>query len=124
MSIYTSYFSKATRLDKNKYDVVSITRYPPKWFHGMNIEIFAPSENLLWLYKNKHITDIEFTDIYYGELNRNKDKITDTINIINKYFDEKDLILCCYEKSDSLCHRHVLGRFLGENFDIEVKEIG
>ncbi|MGL6185484.1 MAG: DUF488 domain-containing protein [Clostridium chrysemydis] len=124
MIIFTSYFAKALKLEQDKYNVVGITRYPPQWFGGSNIDILAPSENLLKLYKDKYVTDDEFREIYINELNYNKNKVTNIIDMLKSFDDGKHIVFCCYEKSDCFCHRHILGEYLKENFGIEVSEIG
>lgn len=35
---------------------------------------------------------------------------------------EKDVVLLCYEKTGDWCHRHILARFLNEQFDLGVTE--
>lgn len=33
------------------------------------------------------------------------------------------VVLCCYEKSDAFCHRHILADYISEKFAIEIEEV-
>lgn len=120
--IYTSYFAKTMKLSRDKYVIVGITRFPPNWFRGKNIEMLAPSKELLLKWKNNEISEEDYKLWYMSDLDANKDEIKTVFKILNAPY-EKDIVLCCYEKSDSLCHRHLLSEWLSKNIGLEVKEL-
>lgn len=35
----------------------------------------------------------------------------------------KGVVFCCYEKSGTFCHRHILAEYIDEKFSIPVKEV-
>jgi len=113
--IYTSYFSKIKNLP-NYLEPISISRFSPKWYNGKNDLDLAPSEELLLGYKKGEINKEKYKEIYLKQLNElPKEKITQ----IKK--DYKNKVLCCYEKSEDFCHRHILSEWLKEK-EIEIKE--
>ena len=120
--IYTSYFANAIKLDKNKYLPVGITRFPPKWFVGHNIEIVAPSKELLFRWKSKEINEDMYKAEYIDYLESNKEQIISYFQMLNHPY-EKDIVLCCYEKSEDFCHRYILSTWLSQTMGLQIKEI-
>ena len=51
MQVFTSCFKFAKGLDSGRYFVVSISRFPLKWFNGYRCYEFAPSAALLKSFK-------------------------------------------------------------------------
>lgn len=121
--IYTSYFAKAKSLE-DKFIVVGITRYPPKWFNGKNFEYLAPTSNLLMKYKNGEISE-EMFEVQYRTMLKNikpyLESMVDRLKLYNTSLD-KHVVLCCYEKSDDFCHRHLLANELKEEYELDIKE--
>lgn len=71
----------------------------------------APSEELLKQFKNEQIDQNIFKWKYIQELqDRGIDK--SSLRIFFDSFD-KDIILCCYERRDQFCHRHIFAEWLG-----------
>ena len=107
MIITGSYFSNMR--DSNiKY--VSIATYPPKEVSIESIDILKPSfvplgmsKSLLRLYKDGDIDKKEYTEIYKGHLERNKDTVMTEIAKINSTV----VALVCWERSD-FCHRDLV----------------
>ena len=102
MKIYTSYFANYRNFTKNQLPI-GITRFPPKSWKGINLSELAPSETLLKAFKNHSIDEYMFKIKYQEEL--------DGINVREKLetiANGKDVILCCYEKPNDFCHRHIL----------------
>lgn len=120
--IYTSYFANIIKLDKSKYLPVGITRYPPKWFIGHNIEMVAPSMELLLKWKNREIDKDTYKIWYVNNLESNKEQIIKYFSLLNRPC-SKNIVLCCYEKSDDFCHRHIFREWLNKNLKLEVREI-
>ena len=96
----------------------------PKFFKGVTFEDLAPSNILLARYKKGQLSNEEFDYAYINQI-----KYLPFDSIFNKLFElaksekSKGIVLLCYEKSDSFCHRHVLADYLNENFDMNISEL-
>ena len=44
--IYTSYFAKLKKFPEN-FQPIAICQFPPKWYTGPSIKIFAPNSDIL-----------------------------------------------------------------------------
>lgn len=121
MKIYTSYFANVKALNSANIFAVGITRFPPKWFHGININTVAPSEQLLLDIKSGRIDKAEYKKRYLDELSK-----IDLNNFIQTLYDipihNMDIALCCYEKPTDFCHRHILAAKLSEIIKQDVHE--
>ena len=114
--IYTSYFANWRKFPK-EYKVVSISRFSPKYFDGINFDILSPSKDLLSRYKNGIITEEEYTKEFTEYLSKlDKANIISMLNSIGE-----NLILCCYEKPTDFCHRHLVSAWL-RNHGISCRE--
>lgn len=122
MNIKTGYFAKWRYYESLGYTLVGITRNPPKGYKGINLVDLSPSSGLLYRYKSGQVSWDFLKSEYLDYLNKNRDLI---INKLNSVFDSglSNIVLCCYEKSEDNCHRHLLAKFLEENFGIEVEEL-
>ena len=111
--ILTSYFAKAKDIKKSGRQVVSISRFSPKWLPDVSeIKTLAPSKDLLLSYKING-DEREYAKRYFEETSLiGADKILN-----NK-------VLCCYEKPSDFCHRGVLRSMLAlENIvSLEMKD--
>lgn len=121
MKIYTSYFANISKLKENDITPISIALYNPSWYKGYSLGCLAPSEFILKdqkehkndeLYEKRYREFIE--PIFY-----NRDAL---LNAIENLSDGKDVALCCYEKPDDFCHRHIVASLFKEKFDIDVEE--
>ena len=111
--IYTSYFGNHKHFPKSAI-VLGITRFPPAWWTGINIDKLAPSEQLLRQYRNKEIDEYIFTMEYQQELRDRgltQEKVKDFFETLGG---DKDIILCCYEKTGEFCHRHVFADWMAK----------
>lgn len=116
--IYTGYFAGNGQWPDGAYPI-GITRFPPKTWYGVNWSALAPSEELLRSYQNKQIDEYIFKLRYIKELEdklltpeavrRELEKISDTV------LGGGDIVLCCYEKPEDFCHRHILAEWLGDD---------
>ena len=43
---------------------------------------------------------------------------------IEKMANGKDVALCCFEKPDGFCHRHLVAKWLNEKLGVQVEEFG
>ena len=117
MNIYTSYFANHKELQRHGIKMIGITRFPPKWFNGLNLDILSPTKDLLMDFKNGKITKDVFATRYIQELEAiGKQQICD--KLISLSYD-CPIALCCYETSEDFCHRHILAEYLKDLMDIK-----
>lgn len=121
MNIFTSYFSKASKLDSSRFLVVSISRYGPKGFRGFSFKEFAPSSSLLHDYK-KGLCQRDYIRRYRHEL-FGLGELRDSFVKLARVAHGRDIVLCCYEREDSFCHRHVLSDIVFEKYNYRIVEL-
>jgi len=104
--IYTSYFANIKKLP-NYLKIVSISRFPPKWFEGEINKELAPLEESLLAIKKGELSKEEFKEKYLKQLEKLDSKK------LKKEL--KNKVLCCYEKPEEFCHRHILKEWFEKN---------
>jgi len=106
--IYTSYFANWRKFPAT-YKVVCIARYAPRGAGGrgslMPVALeLAPSEDLLFRYKNDKIGSVQYTLEFNEQL-----AVLNPSEIGSRY---DNYILLCYEKAIDFCHRHLVRQWL------------
>lgn len=111
--LYTSYFAKVKTFPANSkvYSIANSTPFPME-----TISCVVPSWNLVSRYKQGLIDENDYIIEYIAMLEQNKIFILNSINNLTD-----GAILCCYEKSDKFCHRHILADWLRQN-NIKIEE--
>lgn len=123
--IYTSYFSNLKHIPKN-YVPISISRFPPSWYHGLSYKKIAPSAELLTMWKGG-CTESEYVAFYEANVLDTLDS-TDVINDLYRLSgvlvdpDKEHIVLLCFEKPNDFCHRHLVAKWLN-NSGYNVKEL-
>lgn len=119
MKIYTSYFANGKKLNMAGLRMIGIALYPPKWFYGTTIRDVAPSYSIL----KETSSQEEYVNRFKNEILSKVDAkaFVEKLETISK---GKDVVLCCYEKPDEFCHRHLVAEWLTANLGIEVTEFG
>jgi len=116
MKLYTSYFGNVPKLASAGIVPVSISRFSPSWFHGVEYKELTPSfENLALKYHPEQYTKV-YQETVLGTLSPLQ-VLRDLVEIGNG----KDVAICCYEKPGSFCHRHLVSEWL--NFRIKAKPL-
>ena len=111
MSLTTSYFAAARNLEGSK---ISIARYNPPKIVGSLDEIqavFAPSQELLRIYKADQIDWKEYTKIYTQEQRDHFRESPEDFAMLLQRASLEDITLLCYEKfegKNTECHRMLL----------------
>ena len=121
INIYTTNYTKASRLSNKHYLKVSISLIRPKEFNGMQINSFAPSKELLTDYKNG-LSEQEYETRYREQI----DKLSDIyafFKIMAKQAKGRDILLLCYEKKSAFCHRHILSDIIFERYGYRIQEL-
>ena len=113
--IYTSYFGNYKNFPNNSY-IIGITRFPISGIE--NCIDLSPSEKLLRQFKNKEIDEFIFKVRYLNELKQlNKKEYIEYLHKLERFYN--NIIICCYEKPNEFCHRHILADWL----DMDIKEL-
>ena len=121
MDIFTSSFSVSRGLDPSKYLVVSISRFPPKWFRGVMCFEFAPSSQLLFDYKDG-MPECLYSYRYRSEVLERGDvhKVFEHLAVLSQ---GRDIVLCCFESAEKFCHRHLLAGYVKEVWGYSINEL-
>ncbi len=110
----TSYFAKSAKHP----GAVSIARFPPKWYTGDRYLPLAPKPEML------RIGDWdEYKRRYKGEILSVLDP-EEVIQDLGVDAAAHDIVLLCFEKDRSHCHRGLIAEWFLETKGIRVPEIG
>lgn len=115
--IYTGYFA-GWRAWPTGALAIGVTRFKPDYWTGINLDKLAPSAELLRQYRNNYIDEYMFKNIYLSELNNRGLTPNFVRQSLKEAAGERDIILCCYEKPNEFCHRHILNEWLGGDGEI------
>lgn len=113
--IYTSYYAKLWQIPDSIVPI-SISRTVPDGLKIASLIGYAPSEDLLWWWKKSNQTkeDIEhYTEEYNKQLSRFNAQ--ECANLLHRMYDNKDIVLLCWEAPDKFCHRHLLRKWFNKN---------
>ena len=121
IQIYTTNYTKASRLSEKYYLKVSISYYRPRDFKGMQIKSFAPTKELLEDYKNG--LSAEKYEIRYREQINKLIDIYSFFQIMAKQAKGRNILLLCYEKKNAFCHRHILSDIIYERYGYRINEL-
>ena len=121
INIHTSNYSKARKMDKSKYLLVSISIFPPKGWTGMNARQFAPSYELLKAY-HLGLSKSDYEKEYRQQISKIRNIHTLFENLVQKA-NGRDIVLLCYEKVGDFCHRHILSDIIYEQYGYRITEI-
>ena len=119
MEIYTSYFGNAKALEKADIVMVGIARWKPKFFSGINLLDVAPLPFML----KGNLTREQYIESYNRYV-LDKLDCKRFLDILGKISLGKDVALCCYEKPNDFCHRHLLADYLENKIGLVVEEFG
>lgn len=120
MRIYTSYFANSKKLAAAGIKVVGIALYPPKWFNGISLKQVAPTKSILFA---KDETQDDYIRRYKAEVLARQD-MQQFLKSVEMAGNGQDVALCCYEKPEDFCHRHILAEWIKEKTGVEVEEYG
>jgi uncharacterized protein YeaO (DUF488 family) len=129
VKILTGYFAYNTRHINSDMVPVSISLGTPRWFKGTHeMKSLAPSREILAITKKggEDATGA-YTEAfrnYLGALNR--EVIVQKIAKISQENGGAPVVLCCYEKLEDFCHRHIVADWLNEELPegSKVEEFG
>jgi uncharacterized protein YeaO (DUF488 family) len=108
-TIYTGYFAR-----ERQYPIeltrISIARWDPRGVSFQRIGILAPSADLLEWWKTTkqdEACEVIYTERFIEEL---KPVWANALRAIESI--QNDVILLCYERRESFCHRHIVADLL------------
>lgn len=114
---YTSYFANARNIDQEKYELVSIALYPPRWFSGRRDLSLAPTKEIFTVAKDGDFA--EYEKLFKSRMT----KTIDAAEILERYSKiKKDIVFLCFEKDREMCHRKMVADFLTKK-GVEVREL-
>lgn len=119
MKIYTSYFANGAKLQKAGIMIIGIALYPPKWFSGISNKYVSPSWDILHNSKSEE----DYVQRFNSEILARRDPKV-FLTAIEKIANGKDVALCCFEKPDEFCHRHLVAKWLNEKLGMQIEEYG
>lgn len=120
MRIYTSYFGNSKKLQQAGIKVIGISLYPPRWFNGISLKQVAPTKSILFANGQ---TQEDYTRRYRSEVLSQQD-MQQFLKTVEQASGGQDVALCCYEKPEDFCHRHILADWIREKSGIEISEYG
>ena len=112
--LQTSYFARSAR----EPGAFSIARFPPKWFTGPRYLKLAPQPEML------KIGDWEeYRRRYRDEILSGLDP-DEVLRDLNVEEAGHDVVLLCFEKDRTHCHRGLVAEWFSETKGIRVPEVG
>jgi hypothetical protein len=114
MMLKTSYFAKSAR----EPGAVSIARFPPMWYTGARYLPLAPAPDMLKI-KDRDEYRRRYREEVLGVLDPDevlRDLNTDTAGC--------DIVLLCFEKDRTHCHRGLVAEWFYKTKGIRVPELG
>lgn len=64
-------------------------------------------------WKSNQIDEFMFKHKYITELEDRGLTPAGVYALLSEVADKRDIVLCCYEKPNEFCHRHILAEWLG-----------
>ena len=120
-SIYTSYFSKLSKLDREHYTAINIAGKQPNGIELPTCKFLVPPKSLVFAYKDGDIPWAKYVKDYNDLLDKNT--IESVIEDIAKLANGKTPVLFCYEKPEANCHRHLAAWWIMSQTEFLVKEL-
>ena len=118
MKIFTSYFSNIKKLQKQNILPISIARFPPSWYSGLQFKTISPSTDILLNCKqNTKLYTERFNTEILQHLNP-----TEVYEQLTAISDNRDIALLCFEKPSDFCHRHLVASWLNDAMHLNIKE--
>lgn len=134
--IYTSYFAKLRSLPNNAVPI-SICGKAPDWYKGAQYKALAPKYDFFKKWKENHDNDHytrcfkeqvlsslsvqDVLDALFSRIPSDKQELLMVRQCTWWESPDVNVILLCYEKPDSFCHRHLVADWFREN-GIECEE--
>lgn len=118
--IYTGYYPMTLRMIDVGVVPVSISATQPGfWLDMPKMPELAPPAHLIYAWKNKLITERQFTVAYSTEVLGKFGTAGELrVEILRRFYGNKPVALVCWEKPEDFCHRFLVAdclSFAGEH---------
>lgn len=111
--IVTGYYVNLMKYVKHQYKPISISLYMPERIKIREMSFFKPTKSILSDWKEKRITEDEYINSFYN-LVLSKFTAEQIYNHIKEKYKSHPVVLLCYEKPFSFCHRHIISHWLSQ----------
>ena len=119
MKIYTSYFGNSRKLNEAGVKIICVAIGKPRFMADVPQMLnVCPTGYMI----SGNCSRKEYLKLYDKILvSQDANKVIEQIKSLSN---GQDVALCCYEKPEDFCHRHILAKWLTENTGIEITEFG
>lgn len=114
----TGYFAKLKNYQKANLTPISIAAKAPVWYKGSEYKKLAPKWSFYSEWKNgSHKGDNDYYIKHYKEEVLDKLDPEQVLKELEGFsgVSEDNIILLCYEKTGTFCHRHLVADWLNQN---------
>ena len=115
--MYTGYFAKLKTYLHAGLVPVSIALVTPDWYDGKCFPLLAPTKSIFteWKFGAHSGDNTCYTQRYKAEVLEPlvRDRVIRMLEIVAEAPRDR-IILLCYEKPSSFCHRHLAADWLGD----------
>lgn len=115
--MYTGYFAKLKTYLREGLVPVSIALVTPAWYDGKCFPLLAPTKSIFteWKYGESAGDTDRYIHRYRAEVLEPmvRDRVVRMLEIVAEAPRDR-IILLCYEKPSSFCHRHLAAEWLGD----------
>lgn len=119
MKIYTSYFGNSKKLADANVAIINIARFRPRFVNCVSLLEVAPTAYMV----KGDITREQYITLYEAQILK-KLNVGEFLNKVTTLSGGRDVALCCYEKPNDFCHRHLLSKWIKEKSGYEITEFG
>jgi uncharacterized protein (DUF488 family) len=113
--IFTGYFGRLKTYRENGLFPVAIAQYVPDWFNGSQYLPLAPMKYMLSKSMPTSVFDKEYKQHILSKLT--PEQVIRQLEFLSK---GQDVVLLCYEKQQSDCHRGLVAEWFNrKGFDVQ-----
>ena len=116
--MFTGYFARLKNYQKANLTSISIAAKAPIWYKGDEYKKLAPKWSFYSEWKNgSHKGDNDYYTKHFKEEVLDKLDPEQVLKELEGFsgVSEDNIILLCYEKTGTFCHRHLVADWLNQN---------
>jgi len=118
VKVYTSYYSATDKLPA-ELKQVGVSGWVPESFNGVRLKELAPKREWWMEWHSKFKDNINSKESIEWYTVKYKETVLDVVdfNEIKGRLEQLggDVVLLCFERPGSFCHRHLIAKWLSEN---------
>lgn len=123
--MYTGYFAQIRKYRETGLVPISIARFSPKWYSGIEYKKLAPTEKILfdWKYGEYALNENWYKVKFANEILKSPNHAYQVLRELEDLAScsHNKIILLCYERPFEFCHRHLVSNWF-RNADIYREE--